>query len=496
VPYLPQQSADIYVLFGVKPQITDYATAISLYVDPAHTGASGLDLLNNIAFLLRDGKDRSAAWADFNRLSAGQQQSLVNQAMALYFGAGGYANYGATLARYVVPGAADIGYDFLGNIARNLGLSANAAGSLFADVVSGNQALTARQKLAIDRVFVDFLIQVGKDRNDPNSPFYGQFGRAYTAISTLFPATLGYTDNNSGVGGNGAATRIKTGKLTLGGSVLETQLGSDIRILGPGGDVIVGSNRRDLLLPNQEGILTLGGGTIGIFTDGTVQLGQSRIMTTQGGDVDLFSANGDLLAGEGPKTYAANAPHYLICDINGYCIVNPTGLVTGAGIAALVTLPGQDSSKSNANLFAPHGTIDAGAAGIRVAGSLNIAGLQILNAFNIQVQGTTVGLPTVQGPPIAALTAGNNAAGAAAKTAEVPKQSNNGDQPSIIFVEVVGFGGGDGDSKPQDQPRNKDKDDKRSERQDPDSAVLVLGAGDLKPEARQFLTSEERARLR
>ena len=44
--------------------------------------------------------------------------------------------------------------------------------------------------------------------------------------------------------------------------------------------------------------------------------------------------------------------------------------------------------------MAPRGTVDAGAAGMRVSGNLNIAALQVLNAFNIQVQGVTVGIPT------------------------------------------------------------------------------------------------------
>jgi filamentous hemagglutinin len=64
-------------------------------------------------------------------------------------------------------------------------------------------------------------------------------------------------------------------------------------------------------------------------------------------------------------------------------------------------------------------------------------------------------------------------------------------RPSIIIVEVLGYGGGD-DSPPPQQPDDKRR---RSERQDPNSAVQVLGAGDLNQQAQQYLTSDERAWL-
>ncbi|MEJ0004663.1 MAG: filamentous hemagglutinin family protein [Pararobbsia sp.] len=47
------------------------------------------------------------------------------------------------------------------------------------------------------------------------------------------------------------------------------------------------------------------------------------------------------------------------------------------------------------NLLAPRGTVDAGAAGIRVSGNLNVAALHVLNADNIQVQGKS----TIDGIP-------------------------------------------------------------------------------------------------
>lgn len=381
VVYLPHQSANIDILFGIAPGI-DYRTAISRYVDPAHAGTDGIDLLTGIATLLAEGRDR--AWADFQKLPS------------------------------------------------------------------------TRQHLLVDDAFLDFLKQVATDYSNTASPYFGQYARAYEAIETLFPSGFGYTRNAAGT--NSTTSQVATGRLDISQSVLETQMGGDINIIGPGGGIVVGSTSLDVLSPVQEGILTLAGGTIRAFTDGSIQLNQSRILTLQGGDIDLFSANGDISAGAGPKTYVSNPPINQICDENGYCRVDPAGLVSGAGIGALITLPGQDPSKSNVSLAAPHGSVDAGAAGIRVSGNLNIVALQILNAYNVQVQGASVGLPTAPTSNVVALTSASNTAGAAAATATpaAGKQSDQGDAASVFIVQVIGYGGGDSapegsDSKKKEQ---------------------------------------------
>jgi hypothetical protein len=129
--------------------------------------------------------------------------------------------------------------------------------------------------------------------------------------------------------------------------------------------------------------------------------------------------------------------------------VNPQGLVTGAGIGAILSLPTLDPRFSNATLTAPHGTVDAGAAGIRVAGNLNIVAARVTNAYNIQVQGNVSGLAATAAPPAnaGALTAASNAAGSAAKV-NGPAQTSSGasDTPSLIIVEVLGYGGPSGES--------------------------------------------------
>ena len=190
-------------------------------------------------------------------------------------------------------------------------------------------------------------------------------------------------------------------------------------------------------------------------------------MTTFGGNILVWSATGDINAGKGAKTTVVYQPPRQIYDNYGNVALAPTVPSTGAGIATLNPIP--QVPPGNINLVAPLGTIDAGEAGIRVSGNVNLAALQIINAANIQVQGTATGLATVQGPNVGALTTANNAAGATQASMPTPTGPSNNNQPSIIIVEVIGYGDGSGDNSSPHEPQRPVHDGKQGYNYDPNA---------------------------
>ncbi len=252
------------------------------------------------------------------------------------------------------------------------------------------------QQVFLNTVYFDELQQTAVK----GGPSYENYSRGYQAVNMLFPASYGYTANDLSGGSNGANTPVVTGNLDLRLATIQTEYGGDIDIFGPGGRVIAGSTvataaqaaRRtyngavlfggrddNTTSPNitpyasaitaipsgYEGVLTLRGGNINTFTDGDFLLNQSRVFTEEGGDITMWSSNADLNAGQGPKTSANFPPVLVQVDTNGFVQTDQAGSTTGAGIAALQATP--DTPPSNVYLIAPRGTVDAGAASIRVS---------------------------------------------------------------------------------------------------------------------------------
>ncbi|MEW6435560.1 MAG: filamentous hemagglutinin family protein [Pseudomonadota bacterium] len=510
--YLPVEGATVYALFGTGSGADDQA-AIDDFVNPANAGSDqGIDFRPSIAQQLDQqlGQQFSQLVTEAVGTVDQTELDLLNQSLSK----GGLAPVNASDLQLLVNLAdseknngalTEVQLGQLATLNRDLsksGIQGFTQAMLASTTLSPDFSLTSSQAVAlfqsqagpqqsflIDRAFLDLLTNVTKDFNNPASPTFKNANQAYAAIEILFPASNGFTNDNVSAGTN--PVMVHTGDLSMAHSLLETQTGGDINIVGPGGNIIVGANATDSSSPSQEGILTLQGGSIRTYTDGSVIVDQSRIFTEQGGDVDMFSANGDLNAGKGPKSSASFPPLELICDSDGFCRVNPTGLVTGAGIGALLSVPGQDPANSNANLAAPHGIIDAGAAGIRVAGNLNLVALQVLNAFNIDVQGVTIGVPTAASPNIGALTSATNAAGAAQAAVPAPAQHANV-QPSILIVEIEGYGGDEGQDQNNSAPEKPQRRQSGELDQDQNSAYQILGAGDLTNEETEALIRERR----
>ncbi len=289
-----------------------------------------------------------------------------------------------------------------------------------------------RNLIALE-LFYYSLRDSGRDRNDETSSTFGSYAGGLDAIAKLFPGT-GWK-----------------GDISLTARQIKTAQGGDVSIFTPGGKIIVGFDAGAGQSLDQ-GILTESGGNIHIFADGSVTLGTSRIFTLRGGNEIIWSTNGDIAAGTSSKTVASAPPTRVLIDPQSADLkTDLAGLATGGGIGVLTTVEG--IPPGDVDLIAPNGAIDAGDAGIRSAGNLNVAADVVLNAENIQVSGSSAGAPSGAAPAAPSIPAAppppqpadnNQGAQAAApeKEREKDKEKKNTEEPpSIIVVEVLGYGG-------------------------------------------------------
>jgi filamentous hemagglutinin len=243
------------------------------------------------------------------------------------------------------------------------------------------------------------------------------YDRGYTAINTLFPTT----DTQGGA-------LTYQGDINMFFSQIKTEQGGSINLLDPGGSVDVGvpNPPAELTLLKQGGtpfvgaaanlgLLVLGEGSIEGFADQNFDVNTSRILTLEGGDIILWASNGNIDAGRGAKSASGAPPPVVQTDANGNVFVNPINDVSGSGIGQLLTGPGETAGL--VNLIAPRGDVNAGDAGIRVAGNLNIAAVQVIGANNITVGGTATGVPVSEAGALSGALSGANSLADASKNA-------------------------------------------------------------------------------
>ena len=299
------------------------------------------------------------------------------------------------------------------------------------DALTYFNGLDRQQRAVFARlVYFDELKAGGREYNDPNGARFGSYLRGRNAISVLLPEK------------DASGKEISyAGDLTMfGGSAVRTLFGGNIEMLVAGGQTVVGVG--GVAPPSTAGVLSMGSGDIDVYSLGSVLLGQSRVFTTFGGDLFMWSAQGDINAGRGSKSTAVYQPPRRVYDLYGNVTLSPPTQNTGAGIATLNPIP--EIPAGDVDLIAPLGTIDAGEAGIRVSGNVNLAALQVVNAANIQVKGDAVGIPAVAAVNTGALTAASSASSSvvaeAARLAERARPKPTGDIPAIITSRFLGFG--------------------------------------------------------
>jgi filamentous hemagglutinin len=294
------------------------------------------------------------------------------------------------------------------------------------------------QKRVALNLFFLVLRGAGRDHNLPGSPGFGNYSAGMTAISTLFPGT-------------------SKGNIETNARDIRTKSGGDIALLIPGGSLTLQTQQTgSRLVP--PGIVTEAGGNINIFTDQGVDIGISRIFTLRGGSQVIWASNGDIAAGSSSKTVQSAPPTRVLIDPTSADVkTDLAGLATGGGIGVLATVAG--IMPGSVDLIAVNGAIDAGDAGIRATGKLNISAVTVLNASNISVGGSSAGTPAAPAaaPSVSASTPapnpsqGNDVAKSAAEQ-ERRKATDQQQRPlpevlSEISVEVIGYGGDEEDEE-------------------------------------------------
>jgi hypothetical protein len=322
------------------------------------------------------------------------------------------------------------------------------------------------------------LREAGTDQLEPGEnglPRNGGYNRGYAAIETLFPG------------------QDWRGDVAIGNAFFRTMAGGDIEVLAPGGGLQVAA--LGATVPKEYGLVTLGHGNVNIFARDSVTVNRSRILTFAGGDEIIWSTLGDIDAGRGAKTTRVPSAPDIVTDVDAVTEIFERADISGSGIGTIEGFTGVEPG--DVHLIAPLGTVNAGDAGVRVSGNLTVAALRVLNTDNFDVKGEVKGVPQETAPVTLAVESGNEgqkAASDAAAAATRQASRRMDDLPSIITVEVIGYGGGNGtphqDNRPEQQ---RNRDDRQS--YNPNSAFQIVGAGRLTETQKSRLTEEERRKF-
>jgi hypothetical protein len=306
---------------------------------------------------------------------------------------------------------------------------------------------TEEQLPLVEEFFFRELRDSGREANI--STRFG-FTRGTTAVDTLFPEAVPFA-----------------GDLSLLFSRIYTLAGGDMNLLVPGGLLNVGlaippADQAIQRQPSELGIVAQGPGRIRVFTQGDVLVNQSRVFTLQGGDIVIWSDEGNIDAGRGSKSAISAPPPVVRVDATGNVTVEFADAIAGSGIRGILT--DEDIEPGDVDLVAPTGEINAGDAGIGSAGNINIAAPIVVGVDNIQVGGVATGVPTDTGGLAAGLSGVSGLSNAVAQGAQDSATGNGSGEEggsladaALALLDVLIEGYGDG-RKADDEcdPRDPD----------------------------------------
>jgi filamentous hemagglutinin len=244
---------------------------------------------------------------------------------------------------------------------------------------------TQQTSFVVDSLFSE-LVASGREANAGSD---AGFARGYAALASLF--TNSQSNSNP-----------YSGDIALPFSRIYTLNGGSITLLAPGGKIDVGlanpptvskaaQTSIDARKPSELGIVAQQAGDVHVMAEGDVLVNTSRIFTLGGGDIAIWSSKGNIDAGKGAKSSISAPPPTLTVDGAGNVSINTGSAVAGSGIRTIVT--SDEVKPGDVDLIAPVGFVNAGDAGIGSAGNLNIAAQSVVGLDNIQVGGTSTGVP-------------------------------------------------------------------------------------------------------
>jgi hypothetical protein len=283
----------------------------------------------------------------------------------------------------------------------------------------------------VDALFVELVAAGHEAVDDPNLGFE----RGFAALAALFP-------------GSASASAPVAGNVSMPFSRIYTLAGGSVSILAPGGGVDVGlanpptfsTNAERLVVANRRpsdlGVVAQQAGSVRVMANADVLVNTSRIFTLGGGDIAIWSSTGNIDAGKGAKSSISAPPPTLTVDAQGNVSINVGSAVAGSGIRTIVT--DKAVTPGNVDLMAPAGFVNAGDAGIGSAGNLNIAAQRVVGLDNIQVGGTSTGVPP-QVSGLGASLSGVTAAAGSSTTAASNSASNaaNSDRAPAAMADIA-----------------------------------------------------------
>jgi hypothetical protein len=285
---------------------------------------------------------------------------------------------------------------------------------------------------ALDQALFSGLIETSQDK---------KLAAFDNLIASLFPGAAG----------------ARTGNIALYNSQIKTEQGGAIDLFAPTGSIFAGLTAGSRERAESElGIFTIRGGPVSALVKKDFLVNQGRVFTLAGGDITLVSQYGNIDAGRGAKTARSAPPPQVLIDANGNVTLDVSGSISGSGIATLRTQ--RDQPPANVYPIAPRGTFDAGDAGVRSSGSVQVVAQTVLNAANISAGGTISGAPVpVAAPPVAAPAMPTGTPRADDVVGAVTKADGAGRQ-GALDVEVLGYGDDESDDEELKKKRRRGQD--------------------------------------